>query len=184
MASLPRLSRSGPRRGASASGPSARTVLRDPLVNRAMLLFACTVAAVAVMGLTHNLTGVGGHWIGLDSEIYFGNPWHQSSFPLPVLISGAALVLAGGLWLMCARREHRRSGSLACALFGALLVFMAVDEVATVHEILEARSGVDWQLLYLPLIAVSGILVLGLIVREYHRGVPTWWLLLGGGACW
>lgn len=93
---------------------------------------------------------------------------------LPAFFSAALLVAAALLMLLHARNVQR----LAPAALAALLAFLAVDELRTVHETLERRTGVDWQLLYAPLLlggAVVGTLTLG----GLHLG-PRLLLVLAG----
>jgi hypothetical protein len=68
-------------------------------------------------------------------------------------------------------------------VFGGFLAFMAVDEALQVHERLETATGIDWPVLYLPVMAAAGLAALALLRR--HRGV-RWFVptLLAGGACW
>jgi hypothetical protein len=90
-----------------------------------------------------------------------------------VLLSGA--VLAG---LAVARRLVPTH----VLVLGALLAFMGLDEIATVHERLESATGVDWVKLYLPLMALGGLAALGLLRRAGDRAVTVPFLV--GGACW
>ena len=64
-------------------------------------------------------------------------------------------------------------------LFGA----MAVDEVLAAHEWAERHSGIDWQLLYAPVIAVGAVayLLVGWAVRG-ERVVRMLWV--AGGTAW
>ena len=65
-------------------------------------------------------------------------------------------------------------------LFGVGLASLAIDESLSVHERLEALTGIDWQILYGPVILVGG-LVLVLLVRrmisDRREAVP--WLAAG-----
>jgi hypothetical protein len=68
--------------------------------------------------------------------------------------------------------------------FGFVLAFMALDEVLSLHERLELWTGIDWQILYMPVVAVAAIIWAGTLSwlwRLRSGGTP---LLLGGAVLW
>jgi len=75
---------------------------------------------------------------------------------LPAAFSGLLLLVAAVLALALADRAAS-VGVSPRALWAMALVFgwMAVDEVFTVHEHLDEVTGVDWQLIYVPLLVVA-----------------------------
>ena len=76
-------------------------------------------------------------------------------------------------------------GSRAVGALAAFLVFMAIDESAGLHEKLEVATDVDWQLLYLPVVAVGGVAFLLVVRRVHAEGMREPLLLLcGGAAAW
>jgi hypothetical protein len=83
---------------------------------------------------------------------------------VPALWSGFLLLLAAVAAVRVARAD-RRGGAWPWWPLAVLFFFMAADEVAGLHEELERQTGVDWQLLYLPLIAGGGAAALGALVR-------------------
>ena len=95
------------------------------------------------------------------------------------LLSGLILLAAGALVALAVVR-HVAARHLA--LLGLLLVFMGLDEMVTIHEHLEKATGIDWILLYLPLMALGGLAALDLVRRAADREVTA--LFLTGGACW
>ena len=107
---------------------------------------------------------------GLDAE-----------FNAPALWSFGLLAGAGGVALMTSMAM--RSG--AAAAFGAVLVYMAIDELFQIHERLERATGTDWQELYLPIVVLAGGAAIGVLFQMRKMGARTPALLLiGGGASW
>lgn len=91
------------------------------------------------------------------------------------------LLLGAGVAVAMA---HARSGAgpLAYAL-PLLLVFMAIDEFLVLHEPLEQRVGVDWQILYSPLILAAGAAWL-LVLRRWGPRSLAGMLLILGAVAW
>lgn len=109
-------------------------------------------------------------------------------FDLDVEFGAAALysaLLLGGAglgWLASGSAADSRTRRLGRA-FGALLLFMAVDESFAVHEFIERHTGIDWQLVYLPLVLV-GACVVGSLVMRRTMGRTAAALILAGSALW
>ena len=97
-------------------------------------------AVVAVLGIEAHRRGEP-QLLVLDAEA-----------TLPAAWSGFLLVLAAAAAVTTARSQGARWPWWALAL---LFGFMAFDEVVGLHEWLERHAGVDWQLLYLPLMGVG-----------------------------
>ena len=104
-----------------------------------------------------------------------------NGFNVPVLFSGGLLFAAAwsarGVWQ---RGELPRWAWLGIAGFFA---FMGFDELATVHEHLESWTGVDWQLLYLPVVALGAIFWFKLLdpLSDPRLARLMW---VGGVAAW
>ncbi len=101
--------------------------------------------------------------------------------------ASAATFLAAGLlwaaavaWTLVVASIHPRSAG--AWVWPALLAMLALDEGNALHEKLERWSGVDWQLLYLPIMAVAAVAWWQAVRR--HRREPTARLLVGGAAAW
>lgn len=109
-------------------------------------------------------------------------------FDLDVEFGAAALysaMLLGGAglgWLVACSSADARTRRLGRG-FGALLLFMAVDEFLAVHEFVERHTGIDWQVAYLPLVAIGAVVVGSLLVRG-TIGRTAAALVLAGGALW
>lgn len=98
----------------------------------------------------------------------------------PALLAGFLTGSAGVVALLVHRVLRRRSW----LVLGGVLVFMALDELLTVHEQLQSAVGVEWQVLYLPIFAA--VLVVGLLVlRDLRAEVPyAGRLMFLGAASW
>jgi len=112
-----------------------------------------------------------GWWYRFDLDL---------EYAFAAVISAVALALAG---LTSVRASLRGVAGAALTTVGVLLVAMAADELVGAHEWFEARSGVDWQLLYLPVAMVAG-LAFGAVA--YRCRAERWFLVpwLAGAALW
>lgn len=122
-----------------------------------VLLVGITVL-VAALGIEQRWSG-GPDLIDLEDELN-----------VPAFWSGFLLVTAAASALATARADGR-GGRWPWWPLALLLLFMAGDEVVGVHEWLERQTGIDWQLLYLPLFAAGAAAALGAVLRlrEYPR---------------
>lgn len=106
----------------------------------------------------------------------------DGDWTLPAAFSALLLACAG----LCAcavgrRRVFDLRGS--AYLLGALFVLMGFDEAFQFHERLESATGVDWQLLYLPLILACGTAWL-IVARALGRLRSAQVLMVLGGLAW
>lgn len=122
-------------------------------------------------------------FLGLVGAVHAARPtWFLVPFDLdgernvPALFS-ALLLIGGGVALF------RLSLGAAGALFSMLLVYGALDEAAQIHETLERRLGLDWQLLYLPVFAGAAILWY-LVFLRLPRGSVSKRFLVAGATAW
>jgi hypothetical protein len=137
-----------------------------------VILFAIYVIGMGVGAMRFeagNLSKIGHGQFDLDIE--------RTVF---AFLSGAVLIVAGGLLLQARRMEVVQRSGLAMV---ALLVFMGIDEIAVLHEKLESRTGVDWQILYLPLVVVGGVAAL-MLLQHVWRDRAVSGLFVAGGAAW
>ena len=108
-------------------------------------------------------------WFYLDGE-----------YNVPSILSAALWVFAGlSLYAAGRARERGRRRHIWTGLAIAL-VYLALDEAFGVHEKIEGRTGIDWQLLYLPLLV--GIAAAGLYVLLHTHGSARLLLLAAGAA--
>lgn len=144
----------------------------DPRLYAVGGFLALAITALATLGLANRASPEWGlSAFDLDRELRVA-----AAFSGAVLVSGAAVfaVLAG----RAVGGLRRASGAMA-----ALLAVMAGDEVVELHERLEAATGVDWQLLYLPVAMVGALAWLRLLRAWRGRTLPGV-LLIAGAACW
>jgi hypothetical protein len=129
---------------------------------QAALLLAIAVVGLSILGAFYDLTGRL-HWFDVSGEVREGGLF------VPVLFSWAVLFSAGVAYVLRARWAETNAEQYAWLGLGLFLAFMAFDELLMIHETVENRLGVDWQLLYLPVVAVGGIAYLWLL-----RDMPRW----------
>lgn len=98
----------------------------------------------------------------------------------PTLFS-AALLLGNAVFvgMLIRRRELSPLSWPLAILFGE----MACDETLRLHENLEDLTGLDWQIVYLPLILMAGLAWLGFL-RRFWNERPVRWLWPAGAAAW
>jgi hypothetical protein len=124
-----------------------------------------TMAAARVLGALVVLMAVLGaidaavtdvHLFDIEGELKDGPS-------LMVVVSGGVLFVAAALAFKVARSEANSTSSPApWYLIAGLFAFMGVDELLTIHEHLDAWTGIAWQVLYLPVVLV---------------GAAAWWIL-------
>ena len=73
--------------------------------------------------------------------------------------------------------------SLAIWLWWPILAWLALDEGNGIHESLERWSGIDWQLLYVPVMGLAAVAWWG-VVRRYRRHARIVALLVAGATFW
>jgi hypothetical protein len=94
----------------------------------------------------------------------------------------AALLWAASLcWLLVAVTAQPRL--LAHRIWWPVLALLALDEGYAFHERLERWSGIDWQVLYLPILTVASLAWLGVLRRHWPQR-DTRALLGAGAAAW
>lgn len=125
------------------------------------------IALLGVTGVLYDLKVPNTNPFDLDGEMRIPALW---SFGL--LAGGSVAALLASL----------AQASRAAAAFGGFLLFMAVDELIQIHETLEGATGVDWQLLYLPVVGVGGFFFL-VLLRAMRRSAAALTLASGAG-CW
>lgn len=140
------------------------------------ILLAASITVLAIMGALDAATGSLPAF-DLDREINL----HKglSGMNYPALFSGALLFVAAAFALEVSTLSER----LPWVPLGLFLAFMASDELMAIHETLERSVGVNWQILYLPIVAILGPFWLVALVKM--RGLESErFLWLGGAAAW
>jgi peptidoglycan/LPS O-acetylase OafA/YrhL len=110
---------------------------------------------------------------------FLGLFYLDGEYNVPAIFSAAVWLLASVSLFAAGRARERGWRRHIWTALAAALLYLALDEALGLHEKLEARTGVDWQLLYLPFLVATA--AAGLYVLLRSRGA-TRWLLLGAGA--
>lgn len=116
------------------------------------------------------------HFFGSDRVVAAFHP--DGELNVPAFYSGLLLLLAAAASLLS------RGKGILFILLAAGLIFMAVDEIAEIHERLELREGIDWQLLYIPAFALAVGVVVGVVRRMLREEPGAVAVLASGAACW
>jgi hypothetical protein len=118
-------------------------------------------AAIGVFALLGIATALDSSF--LDGSFRLNGEWTIATIAsaIPLLAGGTAAVLVGS------REPVRRRWWIGFAL---VLAWMSFDEVLAVHERLELATGVDWQLLYLPIAAAAALCWLNVRARLGPHG--------------
>lgn len=95
--------------------------------------------------------------------------------------SAALLGAAAFWWLLVGVAERPRS--LAVWMWWLVLAWLAFDERNAIHERLERMSGIDWQLLYVPVMGLAAVAWWG-TVRRHRSQTRVVALLVLGAAVW
>jgi hypothetical protein len=143
---------------------------------------ACLVAAGCIgmfvlfgaLQLSGELSGPGTYRLfALDAE------WNAPALFSGCLILGASIAA----FALADFSSETHTPTWLNRSFGLLLAYMTLDEVLSFHERLEAWTGVDWQLLYLPACALAAGVWLGLArcLRQFGSGYA---LLVSGAFAW
>jgi hypothetical protein len=142
----------------------------------ALALIACIVA-LGILGIVHDASDRLPAF-DLDAEIDF-----HGLLPVPnvapAVFSGLLLFVAAAMALVAAARREKGPW-LALAL---LFAFMAVDELAAIHERVDEWLGIPWLIPYAPLIFAAGIFWFAALI-ELWPAVSERSLWLGGALAW
>lgn len=128
------------------------------------------IGAFVVLGILQRVAFPEWSFANLDSEVSFAT-W----------FSAALLWVASLWWLLVAMAT--RSRSLAIWSWWAVLAWLALDEGSAVHERLERWSGIDWQVLYAPLMGVAAVALWG-VFHRYRSQERVAALLMTAAATW
>jgi len=125
----------------------------SPVVQAARAVAVRTVACVTLGAIVVlALLGVLDWKIGLPGPFQLGAEGGTSA-----LFSTGLLVAAAALAVLLGTGRFAPGGLATWLALAAFLAFMAFDELLGVHEALERRTGIDWQLLYLPVVLLGGM---------------------------
>jgi len=105
----------------------------------------------------------------------------DSEMSVATWFSATLLWTAAFWWLLVAVTVRPRS--LAIWTWWLVLAWLALDEGSAIHERLERWSGIDWQLLYLPVMGIAAFAWWG-VVRRYRSQARIAAVLMAGAAAW
>ncbi|UZR28575.1 hypothetical protein [Methylococcus mesophilus] len=100
-------------------------------------------------------------------------------YTVPALFSGCLLLAAA--WESFTAASSKRLGAWAFAL-AAVFFEMGFDELLMIHERIEQAASVDWQILYLPVMAFAGIAWLSVFIQLRDRQHRRLWI--AGAVAW
>ena len=137
---------------------------------------AAALTVVFALGIQYDITGRL-HWFELRGEVREGGFYFPVLFNWLVLLSAAVAAVLRSRWSATDAERYAWIG------IGLLLAFMGFDELLMIHERVEFETGIDFQILYLPVVAVGGLGYLLLLAR-----MPRWSLAqvmwLSAAALW
>lgn len=118
-------------------------------------------AAIGVFAVLGTATALDASFLG--GSFRLNGEWTIATIAsaMPLLAGGAAAVLVGSREPVAQRWWFG---------FALVLAWMSFDEVVALHERLESATGVDWQLLYLPIAAAAALCWLHVRARLGPRG--------------
>ena len=134
---------------------------------------AAGIALLGVIGILHTTGVIDVPVLDLDGE------YNVPSVYSAVLLScaAAAALLYGAV------RVDDGPQVWPAALLAVLLAFLAADEFGQIHERVEVATGIDFMVLYAPLVLICGVAWLLVLRRLWARATPRL-LFIGGAAAW
>ena len=151
---------------------AGRVAVLASTVPVALVALVCGVAigVFTILGILQRVAFPDWSAANLDSEVSIAT-W----------FSATLLWAAAFWWLLVAVTVRPRS--LAIWGWWPMLAWLAFDEGSAMHERLERLSGIDWQLLYVPLMGLGAVAWWGM-VRRYRSQARIAALLITGAAVW
>lgn len=105
----------------------------------------------------------------------------DAEFSIPSFASASVLLAAALATRLLARRSTNSRPALGLAI---LFAVMSGDELLSLHERLETASGVDWQILYAPVVLLGALAWLAHLRHWLPRSRTVAVLLVLGAAAW
>jgi hypothetical protein len=134
------------------------------------LVSGITIGVFVVMGILQRTAFPEWSAANLDSEVSVAT-W----------FSAAQLGTAAFWWFLVGLAA--RPGSLAVWIWWPVLAWLALDERNAIHERLERFLGIDWQLLYIPVMGLAAVAWWG-VVRRHRSQARVVALVVLGAAVW
>ena len=150
------MSLTGPDRVAvEPSGPGRVAVLAAKVPPEAIAaITGVGIGVVIVLGIVQRAALPEWGFANLDSEASFAT-----------VFSSTLLWAVAFWWFLVAVTSRPRS--LALWIWWPVLAWLALDEGSAIHERVERWSGIDWQILYVPVMALAVVAWWG-VLRRYR----------------
>jgi hypothetical protein len=123
---------------------------------------AAALAVIFALGILYDVVGTP-EVFKLRGEV------REGGFFVPVLFNWGMLFGAGVVCFARSRWAVSQAERYAWVGIGLLLCFMGFDELLMIHERVEFETGIDFQILYLPVVAAGGLGYLYLLAKA-----PRW----------
>jgi hypothetical protein len=137
---------------------------------RIAVVGAAGIVVMGVAGILH-AAGAAPEAFDLDGE-----------YTLPAFFSAGLLAVAAAMAFLMARGEAGIDRSLLI-LLAAAFAFLALDELFSIHERVDIRTDVDWQVLYLP--AGAGFVwAIWRVTGSLGRRAPESRMIFAGLGAW
>jgi hypothetical protein len=137
---------------------------------RIAVVGAAGIVLMGIAGILH-AAGAAPDAFDLDGE-----------YTVPAFFSAGLLALAAAMAFAMARGETGLDRSLLI-LVAAAFAFLAMDELFSIHERIDIRTDVDWQVLYLP--AGAGFVwAIWRLTGSLGRRAPEALMIFAGLGAW
>ena len=146
-----------------------RQIRRIP-IGPAVILCAVVIGLLAIVGILQRVAYPDWVFANLDSEAGAGK-W----------VGSGLLWAAAAVWFLVAANGLSRRPWVW--IWWPLLVWLAADEGNGIHERVERWLGIDWQVLYAPLI-ILGAAAWSRLLRAHRRARPVALLFMIGAGAW
>ncbi len=141
------------------SGPGRVAVLAAKVPPEAIAaITGVGIGVVIVLGIVQRVALPEWGFANLDSEASFAT-----------VFSSTLLWAVAFWWFLVAVTSRPRS--LALWIWWPVLAWLALDEGSAIHERVERWSGIDWQILYVPVMALAVVAWWG-VLRRYRDQAP------------
>lgn len=151
---------------------ASRVAVLASRVPTAVVAIICGLGIVllVVMGILQRVAFPDWGLANLDSEV-----------SAATFFSATLLWATAFWWLLVAMTVRPRARAIW--VWWAVLAWLALDEGSAIHEKLERWSGIDWELLYIPVMVLGGLAWWG-VFRRYWDQSPIAALLAAGAGVW
>jgi hypothetical protein len=156
-------------------------VLRSVEPKVAAVALGAAIAVTAVLGTIQAAQGPVEAEGAAPPGGFLGLFYLDGEYNVPALLTAGIWLLAAAAIYAAGRARERGGWQIVWTLLSVALLYLSADEALKLHERVEGRADVDWQVLYLPLLvgtALAGLLV----VIRVGPGTPRNLLVAAGVA--